>query len=784
MCKTLFQEEITPKQEEIITSIAWDSNKRIVISCLTRYGKSFCVSMAILLYIAFHTNKRILLISPTMDQTKILRDYIAMFITRSEVMSGMLSMNIKGIDKIKYETSRKQIVFTNGCSLKILSAEGSATRLMGHGGDLIVLDESCLIDYEVYRGKISRMLGDNPDSMLVEIGNPWHRNNQMWKHWLDPDFQHIKVGWETALKEGRITKTFVDEQRALLTPLEFEVLYEANFPEESEDSIFKYKYVMEATTKDIKHVEYNNIISCDVADKGKDRTVIMDGTEEDDSYFVRSIYSEATSDNMAIAGRIVKTYWDARERKVKGKFLINIDTIGVGVGVVSRVKEVLAIEIRTGNVTVNACHYGEGVGAAGQPRRAFKQETIEDKQPTSGKKRFMNKKAEQYFRLKSLFEEGRMRIPNDRLLIDELMSMSWELTSSGKIKIVDPEEKSPDFCFVAGTKVLTTKGYKNIELINIDDKVITPFGERKVLNCSSRIVKEVYDCKLSNGKHMIATGSHNIYTNETFKYLMDFKNSDKVESGILKWRIKNLFTNKEHIGFQESIITQTSIMEQDKKEEKRKHYIDKYGKMYIMKQFLKDTMHIILMEIPLITLLKISKYLKFMNIGVNTKKTDSTIIKNYILNLLLKPKKKLKNGIEVKQVKNGINNIMMFHSEKQNITKKDVRNAMSSMKQEEKKNHSFVQENVICDTIEPGGMVKKGFVHYVKRFLQRINILKQNFVQKDVLLFPGGIRVYNIEVDVDHVYYADDVLVSNSDSLVYFIWKSQSFVHFNFGGKK
>ena len=438
LCHYYFQERLTNKQTDIVKAVAFPINKRIVISCITRYGKSYVVSMGILLYIAFHSNKRNLILAPRIEQANIIRNYLSTFILKSKDFQELVDIQLTGLDRLKSEVSKKRITFRNGSSLQILSAEGTADRLMGFGADgLVVMDESCLITYEVYRSKISRMLGDSPDTVLVEIGNPWHRNNQMFEHWLNPKFDKIHIGWEIAIKEGRLTKEHLEEQRELLTPLEFEVLYEANFPEEAEDSIFNYgkvKYATERVIKDKKILR--KIISCDVADKGKDVTVIMYGYEYDDgTYEVTEIFQEKKSENMVIAGKIVDWF------KTKGADIINIDTIGVGVGVVSRVREVL----RGCKVKVNACHYGEGVGALGQHRKAFKQEGIEDKQPTSEKKRFMNRKAEQFFRLRDLFLEERVKIPKCDLLIKELMKMAWELTSSGKIRIIDPEDKSPDY---------------------------------------------------------------------------------------------------------------------------------------------------------------------------------------------------------------------------------------------------------------------------------------------------------------------------------------------------
>lgn len=431
-----FGVDLTPTQIEIVRDIAYSLNNRVVISCLTRYGKSYCVSIGVLLYILFNTKKRVLLISPTLDQTKIIRNYISEFISKSSLFNQLICISSVGVDRIKNEVSKKRITFKNDCELTILSAEGTATRLMGWGGDLVILDESALIDYEVYRSRISRMLGDNKDSVLIEIGNPWDRLNQMWEHWLDPKFKKYHVDCNTALKEGRIDPVFLEEQRALLTPLEFEVLYNANFPEEAVDGLFTYKKVIAAVNRKViyPNEKATTIISCDVADKGIDKTVIIVGRELDGKYQVDEIYSENKSENMQVAGKIID-YANTKNAK-----RIFIDTIGVGVGVVSRVREVIG-----GSVDVIACHFGEGAGIKGDENKPTTYEMNDERKSDSTSKRMLNRKAEQYFRLKEIFDEGLISIPNNQQLITELMKMRFEFSSSGKLKIIDPEEKSPDF---------------------------------------------------------------------------------------------------------------------------------------------------------------------------------------------------------------------------------------------------------------------------------------------------------------------------------------------------
>jgi|SRR3990167_2687552 len=413
--KALFDFELTETQKEIVRTIAFSEHKRVVISCMTRYGKTRCTAIGVLLYILLNKNKRILLLAPRFDQTSILRNYITEGIMNCSLMINMLDLDYENkAEHLKKEISRKRITFKNGCELIVLSAEGTAERLMGYGADCLIIDESALISYEVFRSKISRMLGDSPDSLLIEIGNPWARDNQFYEHWIDPAFKKIHVGYQTALNEGRVSPAFIQEQKQLLTPTEFQVLYESRFPDQEEDSLFKFSDVMFAVNRLLKIEKGEIVISSDPADKGMDFTVIMSGKHNKYHYAIEDIYSEAKSENTAIAGRIL-----AKQEEIQAN-IINIDCIGVGIGVLSMVKE----GQKTRHTNVIGCHFGESAVDSA---------------------RFLNKKAENYFYLKALFEERRISIPDNKNLIKELMKIKWEFTGNGKIRIIDPEDKSPDF---------------------------------------------------------------------------------------------------------------------------------------------------------------------------------------------------------------------------------------------------------------------------------------------------------------------------------------------------
>jgi len=446
--KYLFQVNLTPTQCLIVRKIAYTESKRVAISAMTRYGKSFCVAIGVALYILFNEDKRIAIVAPKYDQAEILRNYLARLIIVCPELQALAHLDREhGAERLAQEATKKRLTFRNGCEYAIFSAEGDADRLMGFGANLLVIDEACLISREA-RVKVNRMLGDDPRyGVLVELFNPWETDNQAFDDWNSPRFEKLHIGWEVALKEGRTTLEFIEEQREHLPPMAFQVLYESRFPDQSEHGIFSLAWVLAAMERkesiwadllrlrkafELKRasgasefelnvvrkllMEYKVIVCCDPADKGLDKTVTYWGCWHGSKYEVAGWHSEATSDNQRIARRLFDLAQEYQADR------IHIDGHGLGVGVVSRLRELKAEHNTAWKVV--SCLFGEAAG-----KKEF----------------YANRKAEEYFRLRDILKNGLIRLPPIQELKAELMKMEWDRKGRQTILIIDPEDKSPDW---------------------------------------------------------------------------------------------------------------------------------------------------------------------------------------------------------------------------------------------------------------------------------------------------------------------------------------------------
>ena len=393
---------------------------------MTRYGKTLFVAIGLLLHICYtpiepHPKvKRIIIIAPTREQTRILRGYINQIITHNNHLNNLLDETKNSSKRLCSERSKSRLTFKNGWEIITLTAyagdneKDPAPSLMGHGGDIIVIDEACLIHQSVYTSRISRMLGDNAaNSKLVIVINPWDKNNFAYTAWNDPTFTKIHINWHQALLEGRTTQAFLDEQKKILTPYEWAVLYESNFAEESQDTLIRHNWIQRA----INHKQPDNyplkgrarcIYGLDVAEHGIDKTILTQAYTDGTSYKIVEQTEIKTYDTMSTA--------NSTAALITKNDPIQVDTIGIGAGVHSRLLELgyKATSIRVSET------------------------------PTKEKERFLNQKSQRYWHLRTLFENNKISIPNNPTLITQLYQIRYKITTNGKIQITDPHGKSPD----------------------------------------------------------------------------------------------------------------------------------------------------------------------------------------------------------------------------------------------------------------------------------------------------------------------------------------------------
>jgi|Deesub1362B_J571_1020462.scaffolds.fasta_scaffold03078_8 hypothetical protein len=166
----------------------------------------------------------------------------------------------------------------------------------------------------------------------------------------------------------------------------------------SENNVFAFDKVIEAMRRQ-KEVEGQVIFSCDPGRYGSDETVIVKRSGNSFEF----VWVKRKCSTMEIAGKLVQLKNEYPEAK------IFVDSIGIGAGVVDRLRE-------------------QGIPVV---------EVVNSAKPRNPKK-FKNKRAENYWKLREILDE--VALPNDEKLKAQMLSIRYRILSDGLILIESKEE--------------------------------------------------------------------------------------------------------------------------------------------------------------------------------------------------------------------------------------------------------------------------------------------------------------------------------------------------------
>jgi len=457
VCRLFFKDdkgqrlEIADYQVLIIKRIFFKYPKKVLCTATTRAGKSLGVAIGYVLLASFGNGEKIRLIAPTQEHTKIVMGYIISHLFDSKVITDRLLHDRKGlgVERLKREMSRQKLTFKDGNEIMSITANitGTGRSLVGWGGTAIGVDEGEQISAEIMRTKVMRMLGDSPDSSIFMIGNPV-THGYMWEKSTDPGWLRMRVNHKDCITAGRMTQEFVDEREAEMTANEFKIWYEAEWPDELQDQLFTqedlsnmFAPLTKEELKLFKGKPDKKVLGVDVARYGNDLSVMFKALLYGDKWFIVSSKKFAKKSLMATTGQV--TDWHKNEKFDR----INIDDGGLGGGVTDRLKELPETRSKT-----NAFIAGENPWKL--KRKLTKKEEEDNKQ-------FLNKKAFYYRKFETLARKGLVRVidkDNAQILHDQLKKMRYEFTSSGALRVIDPEDKSPDFADAANIALFTPPG--------------------------------------------------------------------------------------------------------------------------------------------------------------------------------------------------------------------------------------------------------------------------------------------------------------------------------------
>ena len=404
--------ELWAKQREVLSALV--KHRRVAVKSGNGLGKGFCAAVALLWFIHAHKDAAIALsTAPTFRQVRhvLWRQVRRLYRPNAQLLGG------KMLDT-RWEISDERYAMG-------LSAE-NADQFQGfHSPNmLIVVDEAEGVSDEIYEAIEAVMTTADP--LLLLIGNPttvtgafrraFYEERQLYHNITISALDSPNVLAGKTVVPGLTSARWVEERRE--TWGEDNPIYRARvlgeFPDQAEDTLIGLSDVEAAaqrwkaekegvageTEGETIDIPGEVVLAVDVARFGSDRSVILrrQGSR------VLEIRTFRDMDTMQLAG------WVAAAIRETSPERVCVDEIGVGAGVVDRLKE--------------QGHPVKGINVA---RRA-RQERL-----------FANVRAEGYWRLKELFATGEISIPDDHQLMGELAALRYSFDSQGRVLMESKE---------------------------------------------------------------------------------------------------------------------------------------------------------------------------------------------------------------------------------------------------------------------------------------------------------------------------------------------------------
>ena len=404
------------KQEEVLTALT--ENHRVAVKAGNGLGKGFCAAVAVLWFMYVHRDQAIVLsTAPTFRQVRhiLWRQIHRLYRPAAETLRG------KMLDT-RWELSDERYAMG-------LSAD-SADQFQGfHSSNMfIVVDEAEGVNDEIYEAIESVMTSADP--LLLLIGNPttmegafrraFFQERALYRAVTISALESPNVQAGRVVFPGLTTAKWVEERREIWG--EANPIYRARvlgeFPEQGDDALMSLRSIEAAVDRLPPSPTPEGdgseqvVLAVDVARFGSDRSVILRRRGDR----VEDIQVLSKMDTMQLAARVAASI---REHETVH---LHIDEVGVGAGVVDRLRE-LGHQVR-----------GINVGSKARQDRTY-----------------LNLRAEGYFTLAERFSSGRISIPSDNRLVGELAAMRYGFDAqTNRIKIESKDDmrkrnlRSPD----------------------------------------------------------------------------------------------------------------------------------------------------------------------------------------------------------------------------------------------------------------------------------------------------------------------------------------------------
>lgn len=396
----VLQVQPDPWQKELLLEVAKNTRK-ISVRSGHGTGKSTVASWTIVWYFLTKHPCKIVLTAPTSSQL-----FDALF---SEVKSWIKKLP-QALQSLLEVTSDRVVLLAAPqdafISCRTARAETPEAMAGVHSDNvLLVIDEASGIPEKVFEAAAGSMSSDSACTLL--LGNPVRTSGTFYE-----SHHRLKSEWYTmhvsCVDSPRVSKEFIKEMaiRYGEESSAFYVRVLGKFPKTDDETIISLALVEDAQNRDVQMSETTpKVWGVDVARFGTDASVLA----ERQGTIINWIESWKGKDLMQLTGLIHAKYEELPPSQQPVE--ITVDSIGLGSGVVDRLKE-LDLPVR-------------GINVAESP---------------SMRNQYVNLRAELWFRMKEWLEARDCKLPKDEQLFSELVSPRYDFSSTGKLKVESKQE--------------------------------------------------------------------------------------------------------------------------------------------------------------------------------------------------------------------------------------------------------------------------------------------------------------------------------------------------------
>jgi hypothetical protein len=409
--------QVTPDdwQAELMRAVA-SGDRRITVRSGHGVGKSATLAWIALWFVLTRYPSKTVMTAPSSTQL-----FDALFAELRGQINNLppflKELLVVTTDKISLKAAPDEVFI----SARTSRAETPEALAGVHSANVLLLvDEASAVPSQVFEAASGSMSAHNATTILT--GNPtrgsgffYDSHTRMRDQW--------KVFHVSCVGSPRVAPEFVEEMKLRYgeDSNAFRVRVLGDFPTSDDDTIISLDLAESATTRDVSGNPLSDLIwGLDVARFGNDRSVLC----RRQGNLVLDLKVWKNLDLMQLCGA-VKAEYDIADRKPGS---IAIDAIGMGAGVVDRLRE-LGLPVVGINVSES---------------------------PSVGN--YRNLRAELWYRARDWLAKRDCKIPKDDTLIAELTSVRYLFSSTGKVQVESKEDMkrrglpSPD---VADSFILT-----------------------------------------------------------------------------------------------------------------------------------------------------------------------------------------------------------------------------------------------------------------------------------------------------------------------------------------